>query len=145
MKRRTFFQISFVLVIIIGLYAWVNKDRWLMEFNQSRVEQTEQFKSAGDRYGMSNDQQACLDKALNEFDGCLGYSCTVNQGIFLKACLNQAQPSPGFCEGVPEYREKPTEDDKSWAKYYCWDNNIRGEGCRLLMKQQQYFCSGSTK
>ncbi len=141
MKRRTLLQIVLLLLVVTGVYAWLNKETWLAQFNESRVEQTEQFKTAGVTFGQAADQQACLAKSLAEFDGCLGYSCTVNQAIFLKACLSQARPSEGFCEGVPEYRDKPTEDDKSWAKYYCWDHNIRGEGCRLLMKQQQYFCT----
>jgi hypothetical protein len=133
--------VMLLILVVAALYAWVNRDSWLVDFNQERAATTVKFKQDGQTFGKKSNQQACLDRALNQFDGCLGFSCTVNQGVFLKACLSQAEESIGFCAGVPKYREKPTEDDKSWAKHYCWDNNIGGEGCRLLMKQQQYFCS----
>ncbi len=133
--------IFLLLLVIAAVYGWINRDSWLAGFNQERAVTTARFKQDGESVGKAVDQQECLDRALRQFDGCLGYSCTVNQGVFLKACLSQATESQGFCDGVPEYREKPTEDDKNWAKYYCWDRNIRGEGCRFLMKQQKYFCS----
>ncbi|WP_240770714.1 hypothetical protein [Neptunomonas sp. XY-337] len=132
---------ALLLVVVATSLFWLNRDAWLADFNAERAEQKEQYQRAGLDFGKQNDQQACLNEALQSFDGCLGYSCTVNNGVFLKACLSQATATPGFCDGVPEFRDKPTEDDKSWAKYFCWDNNIRGEGCRLLMRQQAFFCS----
>jgi len=133
--------ITLGIIVVLSVLGWLNRESWLADFNADRAYQTAEFKKSGRLFGQEHNQQACLDKTLRSFDGCLGFSCTVNQGIFLRACLSVAKASPGFCEGVPPYREKPTEDDKSWAKYYCWDRNIRGEGCRLLMKQQQFFCS----
>ncbi|BBB31602.1 hypothetical protein [Neptunomonas japonica] len=133
--------IMLLILVVAAISFWLNRDSWLADFNQERAVITEQFKHDGQAYGQTTDQQNCLDTTLQQFDGCLGFSCTVNQGVFLKACLSQAKASEGFCDGVPEYRETPTEDDKAWAKYYCWNHNIKGEGCRFLMKQQKYFCS----
>ncbi len=126
---------------IVSVMFWLNREAWLENFNNERSEEKARFTQAGLNFATENNQQECLNKALQEFDGCLGYSCTVNNAIFLKACLSKAAISPNFCDGVPAFEEKPSEDAKSWAKYYCWDNNIRGEGCRLLMKQQSFFCS----
>lgn len=132
-------------ILALGLIAaalgWWNREAWLATFNEERQAQTALFKQQGSDFANQADQQACLDEALERFDGCMGYACTVNHGVFLKACLAKANPTPNFCNGVPEFRDKPTEDDKSWAKYACWDLDIRGEGCRLLMRQQSYFCS----
>lgn len=133
--------IALALTVLLSLLFWLNRESWLADFNQQRAEQKAQYRQAGHEYGQQHHQQDCLDTALRNFDGCMGFNCTVNQGLFLKACLSQAKVSPGFCDGVPAFREEPTEDDKSWRKYACWDRNIRGEGCRLLMKQQQFFCS----
>lgn len=135
---------------LIGVFLWLvqpdwwqaAKAAWLEEFNAERAEQAAAWRNDGLAFGRANSQSACLDKALTAFDGCTGFQCTVNHGRFLNACLETAAASDGFCEGVPEFREEPTEDDKSWAKYACWDRNIRGEGCRLLMRQQALFCSG---
>lgn len=131
-----------VLAVVAAVVGWWNRDAWLASFNEEQQAQTTAFKQQGRAFATGGaDQQTCLDEALSRFDGCLGYACTVNHGVFLKACLNEAAPTPGFCDGVPEFRDKPTEDDKSWAKHACWNRDIRGEGCRLLMRQQSYFCS----
>lgn len=139
-----------LLPALLGLFLWqvqpawwlAAKAEWLADFNHERAEQAAAWRNDGRAFGQQQDQAACLSKALIEFDGCTGFQCTVNHGRFLRACLEAAAPSDAFCEGVPEFRDKPTEDDKSWAKYACWERNIRGEGCRLLMRQQQLFCSG---
>jgi hypothetical protein len=133
-----------LLALVAGGWFWSQKDEWLAEFNAERAEEAERFRSAGLEFGQTHDQQACLDKALSDFDSqCSGFSCTVKYGRFLDACLETARPAPAFCEGVPPYREEPSEEDKSWARDTCWGQDIRGEGCRLLLRQQQYFCSAA--
>lgn len=143
--------LALVLIpLLVGLFLWqvqpvwwqTLKAEWLADFNSERAEQEAQWLDQGRAFGRGNGQNACLDKALMDFDGCTGYACTVNHGRFLRGCLATAEPDQGFCDEVPAYRDEPTEDDKSWAKYGCWDRNVRGEGCRLLMRQQQLFCSG---
>ncbi|SIQ46743.1 hypothetical protein [Marinobacterium stanieri] len=145
-------KIILALVLIptlVGVFLWQvqpawwveAKAEWLADFNAEREELAATWRNDGLDFGRENAQAACLDKALNDFDGCTGFQCTVNHGRFLNACLETAAATENFCEGVPAFREEPTEDDKSWAKYACWDRNIRGEGCRLLMRQQQLFCS----
>ncbi|KEA62428.1 hypothetical protein ADIMK_3319 [Marinobacterium lacunae] len=139
-----FKKILLVLLVVALLgsgYLWLNKDSFLSEFNQERAEEAQRFRNEGLEYGRSHDQQACLDKALEEFDTqCSGFSCTVRYGKFLNACLETAAQKAGFCDGVPPYREEKTEEDKSWARESCWARDVRGEGCRLLMRQQQFFC-----
>lgn len=143
---------AILLPLLLGLFLWLvqplwwqaMKAQWLAEFNAERAEAAARWRNEGLAFGRLNDQQTCLEQTLTNFDGCTGFDCTVNHGRFLKACLETASPSVGFCDGVPEYREEPTEDDKSWAKHACWSRDIRGEGCRLLMRQQQLFCSAAS-
>ncbi|PSL13883.1 hypothetical protein CLV44_11064 [Marinobacterium halophilum] len=144
--------LALVLIpLLAGVFLWQAeplwwqeaKAEWLADFNADRAEQAMVWREQGLALGRSGDQAACLDRALTDFDGCTGFQCTVNYGRLLNACLETAAISEGFCEGVPAFRDQPTEDDKSWAKYTCWDRNIRGEGCRLLMRQQQLFCSAA--
>ncbi len=142
--------LALVLIpVLAGVYVWqvepawwqAAKAEWLADFNTERAERAAAWRQDGLAFGRQHDQAACLDKALTEFDGCTGFACTVDHGRFLNACLETSAASEGFCAGVPAFREEPTEDDKKWAKYACWERNIRGEGCRLLMRQQQLFCS----
>ncbi len=144
--------LALVLIpVLAGLFLWqvqpawwqATKAEWLAGFNAERAEQAAAWRNEGLAFGRQNDQAACLDKALTAFDGCTGFACTVNHGRYLRACLETAAAVDGFCEGVPAFREEPAEDDKTWAKHACWDRDIRGEGCRLLMRQQQLFCSST--
>lgn len=143
MWKKILLLLILVSVAVAALF-WVQKDEWLAEFNAERAEEAEHFRSAGLEYGRHHDQQACLDRALHDFDTqCSGFSCTVKYGRFLDACLETAAHTPGFCAGVPPYHEELSEEDKNWARDLCWGQDIRGEGCRLLLRQQQYFCSGA--
>ncbi len=143
MKSRSKVLIGLGLITLaLGLWSWLRGPLWLEQFNDRQSDARETFQTQGRLFGQSHDQQACLTRTLNDFNGCIGFECTLQHDYFLKACLAEAAPSAGFCDGVPEYRLKLTEADKSWAKYACWEGDIRGEGCRLLLRQQQYECSG---
>jgi len=130
-----------VLFIICIFAAWLTQDQWLPGWNKELAEETTAFRARGMAYGKKADQQACLEETLTSFDQCSGFACTVKHGKFLNACLKTASPNPDFCKDVPAYSEERSEDDKAWARESCWGRDIRGEGCRLLMRQQQYFCS----
>jgi len=141
MLKRILLLLS-VSVLLGGGYLWLNRDAFVAEFNRERAEEGQRFHALGVEYGRSHDRQACLDKALTDFDTqCTGFECTVRYGRFLKACLDNAAGDAEFCREVPEFHAEPTEEDKNWARESCWARDIRGEGCRLLLRQQQQFCS----
>lgn len=131
-----------VLVVLLGLWVWLFSPQWLEGFNQQRAEDAEVYRTQGLEAGRETDQQGCQDQALTRFDQCQdsNFVCTVNQGVFLKACFETAAVTAGFCEGLPEFHDKATEPEKDWAKYNCWDMGIRGEGCRLLLRQRLQLC-----
>lgn len=131
-----------ILLIVIGIFgAWLTQDSWLPGWNKELAQEVETFQKRGLAFGKTENQQACLEETLTSFDQCSGFTCTVKHGKFLNACLTNASPSESFCKEVPEYKEERSEDDKAWARESCWGRDIRGEGCRLLMRQQQFFCS----
>ncbi len=134
--------LALLAIAVLGAaYLWLNKDSIVEEFNQEREQEAKIYRQAGLEYGQNHDQQECLDKALQEFDTqCTGFSCTVRYGKFLNACLETAAETPAFCDGVPAFQEEKSEDEKIWARETCWAQDIRGEGCRLLLRQQQFFC-----
>lgn len=130
------------VALAAAAYLWLNRDRIASDFNQQREAESKAFHAAGREYGLKHNQQECLDKALTDFDTqCTGFSCTVRYGKFLHSCLQSAQPDPEFCRDVPPFHEEKTEEDKNWARETCWGRDIRGEGCRILLRQQQQFCS----
>lgn len=138
-------KIGIVFLVLTAAFAvWyvLYSEQWLASFNQERQEDAAHYRALGLEAGRLTDQQGCEDTALDNFVACedSNFVCTVNQGEFLKACYETAAATDGFCNGLPAFNEKASEDEKDWVKYNCWDMNIRGEGCRLLLRQRLQLC-----
>jgi len=133
------------LLVLVALIAaaifWFNREQWLADFNQERQQKAQEFKEKGRLFAQDANQQQCITQGLDQLKQCFAFGCTLDQGVFLKSCLAQAEPSEQFCEGVPEYREKLTEDDKYWLKDQCWDEKLNSDSCKFLYKQKIHFCS----
>ncbi|WP_261842872.1 hypothetical protein [Aliamphritea ceti] len=136
--------LGILLAIVAGLlWAWLAGPQWLAEWNQASQVEQQAFQQRGASLGGNTDQQGCFEAALQSFDQCQDseYKCTVNNGILLKACWQKSLPSEGFCDAVPAFAEKPSEDDKAWMKDSCFAAGVNAAGCRLLMRQKQQLCS----
>jgi hypothetical protein len=133
------------LLVLISLIAavifWFNREQWLADFNQERQQKAQEFKEKGLLFAQDANQQQCIEEGLEQLKQCFAFDCTLDQGVFLKSCLSQAKPSAQFCEEVPEYHEKLTEDDKYWLKDQCWDEKLNSDSCKFLYKQKIHFCS----
>jgi len=128
------------LLVIAGGVAMLAPG-WLEDWNQQRAEEAQQYRQQGEVFGRNADTQQCMDRALNALKGCEGNTCTINQGVFLKACWAVATPNPVLCDGIPPFRNKMLEKEKEWARYFCTDKGIAHDGCRFLLRRQQHFCS----
>ena len=141
MKR---FWLGLLLALIVGVfYSWLQAPEWLQAWNAEHKALVESQRQAGLALAQQSDQQGCFDAAVKRVEQCQGseFECTVGSGTFLKACWSGALPSSGFCDAVPAYNEKATEDDKAWRKDRCFELQVAAKGCQLLMRQQQQFCS----
>mgnify|MGYP001392325989 CR=1 FL=1 len=138
------FWLGLLLALIIGvIYSWLQAPEWLENWNQEHQQMIEQQRQAGVDRGELTDQQGCLDNALERLKNCKGteYQCTVGGGMFLKSCWSKSGPTEHFCQGIPQYNETATEDDKAWVKDRCFELGIDAKGCRLMLRQQQQICS----
>lgn len=136
--------ILLVLVLLAAAgYIWTQfySDAWLAEFNDERAASAEEFRKQGQLFGQQSTQQGCFDQALKNVEDCRSPICMVDSGNFLRGCFDTSAPTPNFCDQVPAYQQKITEDEKSWARYGCWDIDNKSDGCRLLKRQQQALCS----
>lgn len=138
-------KLILITLVLLGLagYVWVKffSDEWLADFNDERQASAEEYRQQGQLFGKQADQQGCFDQALKDVEDCRSPICMVDSGNFLRGCFETSELTPNFCEGVPAYQDKITEDEKSWARYGCWDINNKSDGCRLLKRQQQALCS----
>lgn len=131
-----------VVILVAGFWLYHQRQQWLAGFNAEHQQQAEQFRERGHELGLHADQQTCLDTVLKEYNAnCRGFDCTVRYGQMLKHCFDVARPTPGFCNGVPAYQEKPDDNVKYWIYHQCWDRDVPDPGCRMMMKQRQQLCT----
>lgn len=133
---------TLVVSLVLAAVAAIMAPQWLEEWNAERAADAKLYRQKGLDFGQQADTQQCMDKALAGLTGCLGNTCTINQGVFLKACFEVATPNPVLCEGIPPFRNKMLEKEKEWARYFCNDKNINHDGCRFMLRRQQMYCSG---
>lgn len=134
--------VTLLIIVVVGLWLYQQRVQWLEGFNAEHQAKALEFRKRGTKLAQNTDQQGCLEEVLTEYNAdCRGFDCTVRYGQMLRSCLADARPTPGFCNGVPGYQEKPDENVKYWIYHQCWDRNIVDPGCRLLMKEQQLVCS----
>lgn len=134
-----------LLLLGAAFWYWAHfyGDAWLAEFNDERAQTAAAQLDRGRVFGQNQTQQGCFDSALEEIADCRSPICTVDTGHFLRGCWERASETAGFCDGVPAWNDKISEDEKSWARYGCWDMNNKSDGCRVLMRQRQQLCSGA--
>src|SRR5258706_13129218 len=78
----------------LGWYWWSHHGKEFLETGKSSIE-------AGQKAGANADQQGCLDGALAKLSENAGFTQQLGNNLFLSGCLPAAQPTAGFCDGVP--------------------------------------------
>lgn len=121
---------AFVLVAA-GIFWWTHHGRELMESGANSVQE-------GEKFGRMNDNQGCLDEALSRYRLHTGIGGSISTSLFLKTCLDNSRPTPGFCDGVP----KPPDFIRGaqWESMKCEEAGLRDQGCPQLFAQVQQYC-----
>lgn len=78
-----------------------------------------QDQTAGERFGETADEEACLKEAFARAKDKNMIAATATTTVFLGACLQKSKPSPGFCDTVPSGQDK--ESSRIWAETKCRD------------------------
>ena len=127
-------------LLAIAAVAYLIFEHYQAKLNSRHLEQVPQFTQAGQRFGASHDQQACLQETFRQSAGCSSFSCGVYYGKFFKACAQVAQASEQMCDGVPEFSQKKDQPSKDWIRDVCFERP-EANTCQLLMRQVQWQCS----
>jgi hypothetical protein len=134
---KVLITIAVVFVMIVaGLIAF--GVYWFSRHGQELVEQGERVVQEGTEYGKTTDEQGCLDKAIARYKENQGFVGSISAGIFLRTCLDESRPTPGFCDQVPG----PTEFFKSssWQSEQCKQAGISDSHCNQIFGQVQEYC-----
>lgn len=128
-----------VLVLTCGLFVaggmyWFNSNK-------------DKLKDLGDRamnegkaFGRTSDADGCVEEALKRLDAKSGLMDQVEHKVFLKACLGEAPPSAGLCDGVP--RKGEIMKSATWALDECTRRKHAGnQDCGRVLQELQDACA----
>lgn len=127
-----------LILIVAGLAAWLS-------FNFDEIRETgSRLEVQGRELGPLTDQDGCLGAALHELDQSAGLTGEVGVRLFLRACLEEAGDSAGFCEGVPPIDE--VFDSAMWQLERCREEGREAsQPCSRLMGVLQEACAPQRK
>jgi hypothetical protein len=135
--RVTFWIIStllaFVIFIVAGFFFWLFRHK--PEFQKKQAE--------GSAFGRTADYDGCWREAVRRQKESKGFGESLQNGSFLHSCLIISQPSPGFCEGVPERLE--ILSGVQWTEKRCAGMDLSANDCRTLLRTVQVFCEQERK
>lgn len=120
------------ITIGFGIYWWARHSHELFEAGQRQIDQ-------GTAYGKQTDEQGCLDEAISRYKAKRGMTGSIASGLFLRSCLEESRPTPGFCDQVPKRTEilKSMQWQIAQAKKAGLENDPYG---KQLFTQLQEYC-----
>jgi hypothetical protein len=126
------FVVFLVVAVGAGAMWWkANKVR-LMEGGSKAM-------AEGKAFGTSRQDASCVDEAFRRLDSGSGFTDEIHNRLFLSACLKEAQPTPGFCEGVPAMGE--IMSSVKWSLTTCTRRGkANDQPCSRLVQEIQKHC-----
>ncbi len=115
---------------------------WFSTNGKDLIEQvkgnTKKAVEEGQALGATSDENACLAASIQRMSEDSSITSAITGSLFLNACLEQAKPTPGFCDGVPTKSEilKTSE----WIAKKCKAEGMSGQGCQQLMQVVVRHC-----
>jgi hypothetical protein len=132
--------VAFVLLlfIIIGgaVYWWTQHSQEFLDAGKNAVKEGEEF-------GRKTDSRGCLAETVTRHKRDPGFQSSIADNLFLRSCLKNSTPTPGFCNGIP----KRTEFIKSaeWQQAQCKQVGLSDSYCPQIFTQVQQYCEEDLK
>lgn len=116
---------------------------WWFNENKDKLKGVgERAKAEGAAFAYEHDSEECVDEGLRRLAEHSGIVDQAGHKLFLKACLEKAQRSPGFCAGVPPRSEIMAS--ASWSVERCVaKGKPEDQSCARLMQAVQESCLSS--
>ena len=126
-----------VIVLAIGVVALAG---YIIYRNKDAViARTKQIATEAKDFGEKTDNQGCVDESIARYKADRGFTSGISSSIFMRICLDNSRPTPGFCDEVPKQREfiKAAQ----WKVEQCRRVDLsRDNNCQNLFSPIQQFC-----
>ena len=125
----------FLLAIVIfggaAYWFWQNKDRL--------AQSVEHVEKEAKEFGSRSNNEGCLNEALARHKRDKSIKGQISTQLFFAVCLNQSEPAPGFCDGVPPKGE--IMKSINWTLKKCSDSGLQNDqGCQRMFGVVQEYC-----
>ena len=112
---------------------------WFHQHKQELLEGGKEARRAGLAFGQGKPAGACLDETFQRMQQEPGLLKESALRIFLKACLESAEPSATLCSGVPEPDEILAS--ASWSLEACAKRGLANDQpCTRMVRSIQEHC-----
>ena len=127
-------------LVVVLLVAAVAAGYFVVRrYGPGLVQAGKQTMGEGAEYGRRTDNEGCLNEAVARHARVEGFTDTVKNGMFLRACLEASRPTPGFCDGVP--RQGEFMKAIGWQAQQCQRYGLTPQQqCGQLFQQVQLYC-----
>ncbi len=114
-----------------GIWFYRNKDALKAKLDTVTTEARD--------FGKNTDNQGCVNESISRYKTAPGITSAMSNAIFVRMCLDNSRPTPGFCESVPKQREFMRT--AQWRKEQCQRAGLeRDSYCESLFTPIQQFC-----
>ncbi|MCG8671115.1 MAG: hypothetical protein MI867_17040 [Pseudomonadales bacterium] len=125
----------FVIWLGFGMIWWQsNHDEVLQAVDQAMLE--------GETIGKDSSDAECLQTYLDIMRDCREMTCSIQNQVFLKACLEHSRATGTLCAQTPSQSE--LIQLAKWASKLCLDSNIQNSHCAAGLQEVAIYCSAST-
>ena len=129
-------------LFLLGFIAVAGGVYWVYQNKDRLVQSVEQIGKEAKEFGAKTDNNGCLKEALARHKRDKSYTGQISTQGFLIVCLQASEPSPGFCDGVPEQNE--IMESANWTLKKCSDAGLQNDqSCQRLFGAIQAYCHGS--
>jgi|ERR1044072_611854 hypothetical protein len=126
-----------IILLVVGVV--IAGGYWFMRNKDALISRAKEVVAEGKDFGGHSDNQGCVDESLSRYKKDPGMGTAISTSIFMRTCLDQSKPTPGFCDDVP----KETEFIKSgkWRVEQCRNYDLPNDSyCPNLFQPVQQFC-----
>ena len=125
------FVLAVGVVAIAGFLIYRNKDAIVANIKEIGTEAKD--------FGEKTDNQGCVVEAISRYKVEPGIKKAISTGIFMRICLDNSKPTPGFCNEVPKQME--FMKTAQWQRDQCQRFDLsRDSNCQNLFAPIQQFC-----
>jgi hypothetical protein len=149
MKTVTKIVIGVIVTILLILGLIVGGFFSLVFFvdrsSQKHAQKVEQAKNAGREFGRTTDENGCIEKGFSLKTEIKSFDKVILE--YVGECLESSEPTPNFCDGVPEYDYENSWNDKQCEKVPkdapCHDTIYAKQSyCKFFQKRDQANVDG---